>query len=231
LPAEPAEGVVKFQSHHTSTELPTRAQAALPVLVAWRTILRGLSLVGQSERLYGGAAYGNVSARIPPYGVDPGRRAFVISGTETGGSVCASGSDMTVVRAYRFRENLVESEGPSPPSSEALTHAAIYDAAPDARFVLHVHSPEIWTRRKDLRLPTTSEAVAYGTVEMALEVRRLMRETSLRDRPVLAMGGHEDGVIAFGRTADEAGAALLQALAAAYSSAFERTDVLCIREP
>jgi hypothetical protein len=46
-------------------------------------------------------------------------------------------------------------------------------------------------------------------------MKRLLRTTKLPRNPILVMGGHEDGVIAFGRSADEAGAALLKVLAEA----------------
>ena len=73
----------------------------------------------------------------------------------------------------------------------------------------------IWRQAKALRLPLTREEIPYGTPEMASEVARLYRETSLSDRRVLAMGGHEDGIISFGKNADEAGSALVSALSQA----------------
>ena len=42
---------------------------------------------------------------------------------------------------------------------------------------------------------------------MAQEMARLYRETTLESVRVLAMAGHEDGIITFGHTAEEAGAA------------------------
>ena len=50
---------------------------------------------------------------------------------------------------------------------------------------------------------------------MAREVQRLYRETTFSSLGVLAMGGHEDGVIAIGRTAGEAGECLVRHLARA----------------
>jgi hypothetical protein len=63
--------------------------------------------------------------------------------------------------------------------------------------------------------------VDYGTPEMAREVKRLDQTYGLRDKGLLTMAGHEDGIVAFGRTAAEAGAALTTALARAL--AFTRT--------
>src|SRR5262249_58668700 len=94
------------------------------------------------------------------------------------------------------------------PSSESLTHGAIYDIAPAARVVLHGHAPEIWRHARALGIPVTPVEVANGTPQMALEVQRLYRESTLSGTGILAMGGHEDGVLAFGGSAGEAGGTL-----------------------
>jgi hypothetical protein len=51
---------------------------------------------------------------------------------------------------------------------------------------------------------------------MAREVARLYRESPLAERQILAMAGHPDGVIAFGRSVDEAGQVLMTYLARAH---------------
>ena len=50
---------------------------------------------------------------------------------------------------------------------------------------------------------------------MALEVQRLYRESTLSSIGILAMGGHLDGVLAFGRTGAQAGETLVRHLARA----------------
>jgi hypothetical protein len=45
----------------------------------------------------------------------------------------------------------------------------------------------------------------------------LFRETDVNHRRIFSMAGHEDGVISFGETADDAGSILLRALAHAYA--------------
>ena len=47
---------------------------------------------------------------------------------------------------------------------------------------------------------------------MAAEVQRLFNETDVQEQKIFAMGGHEDGVIAFGTSAEEAGDILLRTL-------------------
>jgi hypothetical protein len=58
--------------------------------------------------------------------------------------------------------------------------------------------------------------VAYGTPEIAIEVCRLFAETEVKERRIFGMGGHEDGIVTFGRTAEEAGAVMLTFLAEAF---------------
>jgi hypothetical protein len=46
-------------------------------------------------------------------------------------------------------------------------------------------------------------------------VSRLHRESAASELGIMVMGGHEDGVLAFGRTAAQAGEALVRHLARA----------------
>jgi ribulose-5-phosphate 4-epimerase/fuculose-1-phosphate aldolase len=215
--ARPVEGVVKFEAVHRPEPLDARVYAdVVRALCAWREVLARLRLVGQEPGRYEGAGFGNVSARVGARGeVVRGRRRFLITGTQTGGRPHLSTADFCIVEQYDLARNRVASFGPAPPSSESMTHGAIYDVAPAVRAVLHAHAPEIWRRARALRLPVTRDDVEYGTPEMAREVQRLYRETALPETRVFAMGGHEDGVVAFGRTADEAGEVMVRALARA----------------
>ena len=214
------EGVVKYVADHRAAALPQVAWERCSTLGGWRRILSELSLVGQCAGRYGGAGFGNMSARLGPYPGDRRRRRFVVTGTQTSGRPALDSSGFAVVEAYEARENRVISCGPVSPSSEALTHGAIYDLDPRIRFVFHVHSPVIWQVSELLRLPTSRPDIPYGTPEMASEVGRLYRDTRLSEQQILCMGGHEDGVIAFGTTAEQAGVALMRVLALAY----ERRD-------
>jgi hypothetical protein len=128
-------------------------------------------------------------------------------------------ADFCLVERYDIARNHVTSHGLMPPSSESLTHGAIYDIAPAARVVLHGHAPEIWRSARTLGIPVTRVDAQNGTPGMALEVQRLYRESSLSSTGILAMGGHEDGVIAFGHTAEDAGVTLVRHLARALAAA------------
>ncbi|MEM9291934.1 MAG: class II aldolase/adducin family protein [Acidobacteriota bacterium] len=217
IPPHEAEGVIKFAAEHEHRALEVRRYGdAASSLVAWRQILRHTALVGQDPARYGGYGYGNVSTRVGPPSAGRGRRSFLVSGTQTSGIVDASLEHFCLVESYDVGRNRVLSRGLVKPSSESLTHAAVYDLGPQIRFVFHAHSSVLWRAARALRLPTTNPQVSYGTPEMAAEVQRLYRSTALAESRLLVMGGHEDGFVAFGRTAEEAGQTLLSALAQAY---------------
>lgn len=223
------EGVVKFDLRHESRPLePRRVGEIACGLIAWREIMALTGLVGQDPGRYGGAGYGNVSARIGRRSAGRGARSFLVTGTQTSGKRCIGLGDFAMVERYDYSANRVWSHGPVEPSSESMTHGAIYDLGPHIRCVLHAHSPVLWRNAEHLRLPTTAAGVAYGTPDMAHEVQRLYRGTVLPERPILAMGGHEDGIVVFGRTVEEAGGVLLTWLARAYRLECGEADVnLC----
>ena len=216
----PPEGVTRFQVDHEIRMLEERVYGETAVvLAAWREVLARLGLIGRDPSRYQGAGYGNVSARVGPFGdIGRGQRRFLVTGTQTGGRPRVTLEDFSLVERYDVLRNHVRSMGPVPPSSESLTHGAIYDIAPTARVVLHAHAPEIWRHARSLGLPMTRVEAQNGTPEMALEVQRLYRESTLSGTGMLAMGGHEDGVIAFGSTAAEAGETLVRHLARALAA-------------
>ena len=75
-------------------------------------------------------------------------------------------TDCVRVVAYDFARNWLRYEGAAIPSSESLTHAAIYESDPSASAVIHCHDSVLWATLLD-RVPTTSNEVSYGTLEMA----------------------------------------------------------------
>lgn len=219
-PRIPQEGVIQFEAHHQDCGLSPRRFGELACrLTAWRAILVHTQLLGRDQQRYEGVGFGNLSGRVGAPSSARGLRSFLISGTQTSARFDVALDDFALVRSYDPRANLVESQGRVRPSSEAMTHGSIYDLSPRIRFVFHGHSPIIWQQRRLLQLPSTAEHVSYGTPEMASEVQRLYRETALPEGRLLAMGGHEDGVIAFGRSPEEAGEVLVSGLARAYERA------------
>tara|TARA_R110002096_G_scaffold299503_6_gene494234 strand:+ start:159975 stop:160631 length:657 start_codon:yes stop_codon:yes gene_type:complete len=211
------EGVIQFAAQHSTRDLPLARHGTLVnELGAWRRIFVQTGLLGADASRYGGFGFGNLSGRVAPLSQARGSRGFLITGSQTGAKESLSIADYALVRTYSIRTNTVESEGLSLPSSESMTHGAFYDLSPALRFVFHVHAPAIWERARALRIPTSCGDIAYGTPQMAAEVARLYRTSSLAETRILAMGGHVDGIIGFGRSASEAGLAIMSILARAY---------------
>lgn len=214
------EGVIRFEVRHESRPLDEREFGdAARVLVAWRGILAHLGILGHDPARYEGLAFGNVSARVGPFGGVPrGRRRFLVSGSQTGGIAHATLREFCLVESWDVAGNRITSRGLVAPSSESLTHAALYDVAPAVRVVLHAHAPELWRRARALGLPVSHPDAVNGTTAMAAEIQRLYREGTFASTRVAAMGGHEDGVLAFGGSAEEAGTALVAQFARARSA-------------
>jgi len=205
------EGVIKFNLCYRAAEPVVLPE--LEELNGWRNRLWQLRLIGQDPRRYDGYGFGNVSMRCGQHDEVPGSRAFLISGTQTGALQELDDRHYTLVENYDAAANRVVAHGPVKPSSESLTHGILYDMDNRIQAVLHVHSPDIWQAAGTLGMPITDAAVAYGTPAMAAEVQRLFRETDVLRQHIFSMGGHEDGIVAFGQTVAEAGATLMAALA------------------
>ena len=201
------EGVIKYQLEYTSA--PALAAEHVRELNAWRKILYLLQLIGQESDRYGGYGFGNISQRVD-------KQRFVISGTQTGYLADLTAEHYaTILECYPAQNRLV-AEGPIRPSSESLTHGTVYGLDPDLCWVIHVHSPQIWQHTKALEIPCTTVMVDYGSPEMAAEVERLFRETDVAAQGIFSMAGHEDGIVAFGRTAQQAGSIILTYLSRAF---------------
>jgi hypothetical protein len=206
------EGVIKFKLQFTqSLPLPGSTLAGIN---AWRRILYLLGLVGRDPNRYGGLGYGNISERIGPFPAPPQQRRFIISGTQTGELGKLQDKHFVTVLECYPEENRIVAEGPIRPSSESLTHGTLYGLNDSLRSVMHVHSPEIWRHCRELGISRTQEKASYGSPEMAAEVTRLLADDE-GQVGLFAMAGHEDGVIAFGRSHEKAGTVLLRHLARA----------------
>lgn len=183
------EGYIKYRSDWTEAPPPYPGVAA--DLEAWRRPLFEAGLVGHYEDL--GIGFGNISMRCG----DPGQ--FLISGTQTGHLTSTSEAHYSLVDSYDIEANYVHCTGPVQASSEAMTHAAIYELDPEIGAIVHAHSLEIWQRLIH-ELPTTDDAVAYGTPQMAAEFGRLFRETDFGKNGLAIMAGHDEGLISVGPT-------------------------------
>lgn len=186
------EGVIKYRlDYHPA---PPRHVAGFTELNAWRDLLWRLGVIGQDEARYGGLGYGNLSLRL-------NGKSFLITGTQTGHLPHLTAEHYSWVRDARPEENYLAAEGPLPPSSEALTHAAVYGAGVTIRCVAHGHSPAIWANAKTLKLACVAEEIAYGTPAMAQAVAALVKTHP--DQGLIVMLGHRDGLLTYGQTVEQ----------------------------
>ena len=134
---------------------------------------------------------------------DGATRNFYITGSATGGLPKLSVTDCVRIVGWDFKKNWLRYEGTAIPSSESLTHAAIYESDASTSAVIHCHDSVLWRTLLD-RVPTTSKAIAYGTPEMAQEIMHLFDVNDVRSRKILVMAGHQGGIVAFGKNLEEA---------------------------
>ncbi len=199
------EGVTQF-----SCVLEAASPGTSPELQDLQAARHGLFLrdvVGCDLRRYG-ACYGNLSARVGPWAAPPGRREFIVSCTQTGADPDPGAASWVRVRRYDHRQNRVWATGPCAPSSESLTHGALYDAALSVRAVVHGHDRQTWLWLLANGAPATPADVGYGTPEMAAAASGVVAKT-WRYPNVFAMSGHEDGVVTYGESVAAATRAFL----------------------
>jgi ribulose-5-phosphate 4-epimerase/fuculose-1-phosphate aldolase len=177
-----------------------QAFSGLAELNAYRRKLLDLHLIGVDPN---GIGFGNLSVR------DGATDNFYITGSSTGGIQELTLEDCAKVVACDFKMNRVRYEGSALPSSESLTHAAIYESDTGTGAVIHCHDSKLWATLLN-QAPTTSKAADYGTPEIANEIMQLFTRINLRSRKIVVMGGHEGGILTFGRDLEEAFTVLMR---------------------
>lgn len=187
---------IKFSCERVAAEITSFE--GLAELNAHRRKLRQLGLIGVDPN---GIGFGNLSVR------DGATDNFYITGSATGGRRELALADCAKVVACDFERNCVRYEGSALPSSESLSHAAIYKSDVTAGAVIHCHDSKLWAAVLN-EAPTTSKAADYGTAEMANEIVQLFTHTDVPK--IIAMAGHEAGILTFGKDLEEAFAALIR---------------------
>ena len=192
----------------TPTAISTPDETSLETIEALTALRNKLYEVGVIGMGADGIGFGNVSVRHPLH-----PKMFWISGTQTGGFATLTPNDYSLITAYDIHQNKVYCTGKRRASAETLTHAAVYEAAPNTRFVAHIHAREAWQScmNSDATLPIKTDiAAAYGTPAMALAIKRAVKELLLHEaanndhlRRIVVMSGHEEGFVVFGTTTEE----------------------------
>ena len=179
------EGAIKYRGDWTPGPAPDPALTAL--LERWRRPLYDRGLIGEYETH--GIGYGNLSVRA----ATPGR--FVISGTQTGRVAETRGEHYALVTAYDTDANRLDSTGPVAASSEALTHAALYELDDAIGAVVHVHDHDLWrtlagvvaqkpTRDENVFVVADSKVVFARTARSAARLERIF---AVRSRTSMSM--------------------------------------------
>jgi ribulose-5-phosphate 4-epimerase/fuculose-1-phosphate aldolase len=183
------DGVIKYGVTHISDKAPQFK--GYTKLEALRLRLFRLGLIGVQD----GIGYGNISLR-------ENSSSFFITATQTGELEHLSQEFYTYIDSYNFEKFSVTSMGKHKPSSEALSHAMIYEISPEIDAVIHIHSKALWKFMKEQNsLFTEAE---YGTIAMVEEIASLYEGKNPFQESAFVMRGHEDGVMAFGKTLQEA---------------------------
>lgn len=196
----PSEGVIKFKFN---LKISKPLDESLYIKIEkWRVILYKMNFIGEYPEEKVG--FGNLSQRIKS-----GENQFIITGTQTGKEPHLNGSKYTKVVKCDMSKMAIEAIGPIAPSSESITHYAIYHTAPQVNCIFHVHHNELWNFMLQNDFAHTSKDIEYGTKEMANAMKNCINNNK---SGVFAMSGHEDGVISYGSTPEEAGKILLDTL-------------------
>ncbi len=169
-----------------------------------RSTFRDLHLIGEKMAVIPPAdeprpvGFGNVSVRKEE---GPG---FIITGTNTGGFDSLSPEQYSLVTSVDIPRNTLTCRGLIKASAESMTHSGIYEAIPAVRFVGHAHSPELWNWAMSTphKFAVTPASAEYGTPAIALAVRNFCAGYN-GESGVIVMGGHEEGILLFGRSAFE----------------------------
>ncbi len=184
------DGVIKYSIEHKTKNTPEFPN--YDEIEALRGRLFALGLIGEKD----GIGFGNLSLRAEK------EKTFFITATQTGSQSTLLNQHYTYINDYDFSSFKLFSQGLHKPSSEALSHAMIYEIDPKINAVIHIHSKPLWNYMKDEDAFCTR--AEYGTVEMVEEIATLYKNKNPFKNNIFVMRGHEDGIISFGRDIQEA---------------------------
>ena len=194
------DGVIKYDRSNFSLSGPIPEEEYMQ-LEYWRKKLYNVNLIGEYKDQ--GVGFGNMSmvknfqhikeSKVPQ---------FIITGTQTGKYPDLTGNHYTRVTDYEISKLKIHMMGAIEASSEALTHAAIYETNSNIKVIFHIHSDFIWRGMIEDRADFTDESIPYGTVEMARATQKCVGQKSVGS---FCMKGHEDGVVIYGTSLDEVG--------------------------
>lgn len=178
------EGYIKFNPKHEIASI-TIDPIMLENLNTIRNELLAKDWLGV---LPNGISFGNISYRD--------NDTFCITASGTGALRKIEANNMSRVTSVDVSNNSLSCTGQSIASSESMSHAIFYEHNKDINAVIHIHSSLLWKRYLN-KLPTSNLDATYGTPEMAFSLKEQLDKIS-SNAGVIIMGGHLDGIIAFG---------------------------------
>jgi hypothetical protein len=191
------EGYIKYQCNWIQEQVIKAEQ--IHDINKWRSMLMMKGFIGIYNN---GIGFGNISMRIDEH-------TFIISGSATGGIKELSTDHYALVTDFNLTHNQLTCKGMTTASSESLTHASIYTCSKETNAVVHIHNKELWNSLLH-HSATTDPSIAYGTPEMAFAIQNLIKEDKVGPSRIIVMGGHEEGLIAYGKSVEEAAMAFLK---------------------
>ena len=192
------EGYIKFKCLLVGEDFNFSKDQFL-LIENWRERFYKLNLIGAYPN---GIGFGNISIRFKE------GNNFIISGSATGNYKHLKMEHYALVTDFSINENSLSYIGRVKASSESLSHAVIYETSDLINGIIHVHSKLLWDRLID-KIPTTNQLVTYGTPEMAMELKKTLLNNKLESGGIIVMGGHEEGIISFGKDLKSAAKLLL----------------------
>ena len=187
------EGYIKYNCIWQKGEIPIQKET-FTQLESARAVLYDLGLIGMYPD---GIGFGNISVR------SDNALHFIISGSATGGLARLEPSDYAKITSFHISKNTICCTGQTKASAESLTHAAVYKSLPDAGAVVHIHCLWLWEKLLN-NFPSTQSEIEYGTPEMAEAVGQLASEINGTQDKIIVMGGHREGILAFGSSLADA---------------------------
>ena len=189
------DGVVKYSLEFESSK--ALAKKSCIKIEKMREKLYSLGLIGAYDN---GIGYGNISTRYKSSNM------FLITATQTGELKNLKPKHYSLVQDVNFDTFKTYAKGASKPSSESITHAAIYALDEQINAVIHVHNEKLW----DHMLANTNgnylstNDTPYGTPEMVEDINEMYKNIDALSNNAFVMKGHFEGVVTFGRSLKEA---------------------------
>ncbi len=191
-------GIIQFSCHHREGGFDCGPELWDRFLRA-RQCCREWGIVGYDPARYMGYAFGNLSLRWP---CGP-ENAFLITGSGTSGLATLTPNDCALCERCDLEHHALWSVGHTKPSSESLSHAPFYRRKPRVQAVIHGHCGVVWRHARDLDLPCTPASATCGTPELSHALDLSAQEIP-GDSGMVAMLGHEDGILTFGPSIEDA---------------------------